>query len=419
MKNVLLATTALVAMAGAASAEVTWAGATDLGFNDDIQGGFYLDGNMDLTASVDLGDNVTATLTYGLDWENNNDLNDINATRYNDVTDLFYFGAPTAFADDDGMTWDAFPTIKIESSIGSLTWGDLNDGGASEMFYEDRDGMTRDVENHDSDTNPGFVAVLNYSSFSVSAGCAGLVDAVCDGYNYGAAASFAGVDLAVGYDDAANGAQTTAVSADYTMGALSMGVSYASATGATQSYRFDANAGGFDPRAASGSTKFTGPAYNETSLGLVLGYDVTDAINLGAYYANNSVAGDSYGVSATYTSGPLAVKAYFDQTAGYGYSNAGGTDADADGFLTGGVWTLAASSADAYGIDVSYEAMENLEIFAGYLDSTDASVDQGAYVGATYTVNDSISATLSYAEADEINGPEYMAGTSLFISASF
>jgi len=129
MKNVLFATTALVAMAGMASAEagVSFSGSVDAGYNDVIEGGLFWAADLSATGSVDMGDNVTVTVDVELfNWSQNNNAN-VNGTT---TVEIAYTG-------------DAFSA--------SLKIGDLNDKGASEYFYADRDGMSVDVENHDAD----------------------------------------------------------------------------------------------------------------------------------------------------------------------------------------------------------------------------------------------------------------------------
>jgi len=259
MKNVLFATTALVALAGAAAAEVSFSGDLTAGYNDEEEGGLFFDTDLDLSASVDMGDNVTATLSYELmaTSDNLDHVGDVDAT-----VEIAYTG---------------------DTLSASLKFGDLGDKGASEYFYADRDGMAVDVENHDSDRDVR--ALVEFGNFGVAVGCeiAGAGD--CDGMNVGLGATFGSVELGVGYDDDSNGqAAVTAVSADATFGAASVGVSYADSTA-------------------------------DTSIGVAVSYDVNDMITVGAYFASNDVASDAYGVSVDYASGPLSVGVFFDSAA--------------------------------------------------------------------------------------------------------
>ena len=350
MKNVLLTTTALVAFAGAAVADVSLSGGVDFGYNDEINADLFYDANVDISASVDMGDGYTASLTYGMDLESRDDAG---------VWGVGY----------SGLTWDEFPTVEITSPYGSLKGGDLDDKGASEYFYADRDGMSVDVENHDSSTSFDVRALAEFGAFGVAVGTQNLnrdTLGVPTGLNFGAGATFGDIEFGLGYDDKDNGGSAvTAVSADTTFSGVSVGVSYASIDG------------------------------GQNSTGIALGYDVSADLSVGVYYADNSVDGGNYGASADYAMGDLTAGAYYDH--------------------------IETGDFDQFGVDVSYAVMDNLTLFAGYLDldgqvSTDG---EGGYAGVVYDFNDSLSATVSYAEGDEISGPEFKDGTTVMLSASF
>lgn len=344
MKNVLLTTTALVAFAGAAAADVSWSAGADLGYNDDVKGGYFYDANLDVAASADLGDGYSASISYGFDLETGK----------------------------TGLQSDAYPTVEIIAPFGSLKGGDLGDKGASEYFYADRDGMALDVENHDSSARFDIRALAEFGDFGVAVG--GVDDGAgeLDGLNVGAGGTFGNVTVALGYDEEDAGAAsagtyvdsllaTTAVSLDTTFGGATVGLSY-----------------------------ITNDA--ETSTGVAVGFEVSADLSVGVYYANNDAAGDNYGASADYTMDALTVGAYYDHTE--------------------------ATDADAFGIDVSYAVSADVTAYAGYFDA-DLGADGVSYVGVVYAINDSVSATVSFAEANEISGPEFKNGTTVMLSASF
>ncbi len=337
MKNVLFATTALVAFAGAASAAshggmspaVSFSGEMTAGYNDVIDGGMFYDANVDVKAVVDMGDNVTATLTAGI-----------------------------ASGDETGSTLTFNPSIEIAYTgafDASLRVGDMNDKGASEYWYADRSGMAVDVENQDGATDAR--ALLQFGSFGVAVGCQLGGTNSCDGLNVGAGATFGSIKLGVGYDDGA-GTQTavTAVSADATFGSIDLGVSYATSTA-------------------------------EDSIGVEVG-TTFGAVKVGAYYASNTVSNDAYGVSAGYSAGALSIDAYYDD-----------------------------NGTATYGVDLGYAVNDALKASAGIFD--DGTATMKYYAGIEYTVNSNISATVSYANADEISGPEFKDGITALITASF
>ena len=397
MKNVLFTTTALVALAGAAAAEVSFSGELTAGYNDEIEGGLFWNADLDLSASVDMGDNVTATATVQLgDWINNggSDLNPV-------TVEIAYSGS-----------FDA-----------SLKYGDLGDKGASEYYYADRDGLVNDVENHDG--NEDVRAMLAFGNFGLAVGCSAVSNGTCDdGMNVGLGATFGSIEVGLGYDEAIGGGQVgqLGVSVDAEFGAMSVGVSYISSDWA--SYYFIADTDDSDAD-VQGTAQSFGPTIKENAYAVVIGYEVSSALSASAYYAENGYAGSAYGVGVDYTSGALTVSAYFDHTVGQGFQGTDGTDGDGDGQHTS--YSFGTDSDDSYGVDVSYAVNDQLTANAGVNIWSNTSNRGGVadtdgtsyYVGVDYAVNDAITATISYANADEISGPEYKDGISAFITASF
>jgi len=339
MKNVLFATTALVAMAGAATAQsISWGGDATVGYNDVIEGGVFANGTLTVKGSVDLGDNVTASASW-------------DAVTFSS-TGVTALGSNVIVAINfDNGTLNA-----------GLTWGDLNDKGASERYYADRSGMAVDVENQDNGVD--VVATVGFGNFNLAVGCGGVADNVCDGINIGAGATFGSIKLGIGYDVDSTVAPlqrgVTAVSVDATFGSIDVGVSYA--TGAVAL-----------------------PVLAETSIGVKVG-TTFGAVKVGAYYASNTVANDEYGFSADYSAGALSVGAYYDN-----------------------------NGVGSYGVDLAYDVTGQLTVSAG-LKNAGTMV---YYVGIDYAVNDNISATVSYATANIISGPKYKDGITALITASF
>ena len=337
MKNVLFATTALVAMTGSAFAAshggmsgttVAFSGAMTAGYNDVIEGGMFYDADLDLTATVDFGDSVVATLT-----------------------------TQVANGDETGGTFVFTPTVDIAYTGGSysasLRVGDMNDKGASEYFYKDRSGMAIDVENQDNGTHAR--ALVEFGNFGVAVGCDLTGSNACTGMNVGAGATFGSIKLGVGYDSAATtGGARTGVSADATFGSFDVGASYITDN-------------------------------TNNSIGVKVG-TTFGAAKVGAYYAMNSAAADEFGVSVDYTSGAMTVGAYYDN-----------------------------NGASTFGVDVGYAVSDSLKASVGV--KSGGSTDY--YAGIVYDVNSNISATVSYATADAISGPEFKDGITAMITAKF
>ena len=366
MKNVLFATTALVAMAGSAMAashgnniDLAWSGDFEIGYNDEVTGGSYAAASLGLDVTVDFGDSVTGAV--GIDF----------ATT--------------------GTTWTyvEFNYDAGNALSASLRYGDLLGAGASERYYSPADGMAVGVETHDGGND--VVAEVSFGSISVAAGCQVAAN-VCQGINVGAGATFGSIKLGLGYDSnelvAPLQRGVIAVSADATFGKFNVGVSYASGSAAA------AIPPVFGPPPVPGV-----PAkLAETSLGLAVG-GTFGAVEVGAYYAANSVAADAYGFTVDYSAGAMTVGAYYD-----------------------------AAAATSYGLDVAYDVSDSLTANAGYfngsatvytLGTPAATVGGYYYVGVDYAVNSNITATLSYATADAFGAPEYAQGISAFITASF
>ncbi len=132
----------------------------------------------------------------------------------------------------------------------------------------------------------------------------------------------------------------------------------------------------------------------ETSVGVAVGYDVSADLSVGVYYASNDVAGDNYGASASYVMGAMAVDVYYDH--------------------------VDLGDMEQFGFNASYAVSSDLTVYAGYFDADgEIGADEGGYAGVVYAINENLSATVSFAEADEIDGPEFKDGTSIFLSASF
>jgi len=135
MKHVLFTTTALVALSGAAMADVTWSGSASLGYNDGHQDGTPdgINGDIDLDVTLSNAGGYTATVTANIDSGADDALvigEDIDITT---PVASIHFGevveaANSAYSDVDGMTGlgsDEFTAqgsaILISASAGGMT----------------------------------------------------------------------------------------------------------------------------------------------------------------------------------------------------------------------------------------------------------------------------------------------------------
>ena len=369
MKSILLTTTAIVAFAGAAVADghtgVSFSGDASLGYNDDIENGFYWDVNVDVKGSAALDNGITATASA-----------ELNVASDDTV---------------DGNTTAEFDELKIviASEMASLSFGDLDP--VAEANYGGVDGdSTVGFNNKDAHLDVVFDAML-VAEVNVGGATAAL--------SYG-----------VSLDEfAPNGKSLDALQL-YATGALGM----LTVEGA---YQGEIGDNGESLLGLSASTTVagatvtaaylaeSGTADEESSIGLGVAYPV-GSVTVGGYYSINDVAENSYGVSADYAEGPIAVNAFYDFT-----GNTGSTD-----------------EVKEFGIEGSFDTGMGLTVLAGYISTDDASeADTTAqtYIAGAYDLGGGASVLVSYAENeanatdDEIGDPEYLHGTTVKLSFKF
>lgn len=332
MKKILLTTTALVAFAGAAAAEVSISGYAEMGINggtgqeaelfQDIDVTFAMsgetDGGLSFGASVDLDETTAGTTT-----------------------------------DDDHGT-----TVNISGAFGTLTLGDT-DGAMDWALTEANVGNAGSIGD-DETAHIGFLGsyldgqydgqIVRYNNTFGDFGVAisaeqdhvGGVDGEAGDYRdagfalglkYSIAAGSANIDLGLGYQSV-DGYALTATADDVTATLTADG---ATAVGASVSATFDSglSAGlvftSFDLDNAS----FDGGDETITHTGIGLGYTtgaITVSANYGVWDLSNDVSANGVGLAAKYDLGGGA-----SVHAGYGQSNidVDGNDASADSFSLG------------------------------------------------------------------------------------
>ena len=341
MKNVLFTTTAVAALAiggtafaaGHASGNFGISGSTDVGYNDDIEGGIFQETNVDIKASKDAGNGYTISghARLNLDW---------------------YEGTGES-------TNVEFKNIAVDTPVGKLEYADSFDGtGASDSFYKDRDGMAEDMSNGDGHAGLKWSGDFGEFGYAIDAGNLDGSSTVNAGdhFTLGAGGSFGAATVGLGFENNSHEGDgtVTGVSADFDLGGFDVGASYITSD-------------------------------VETSIGVAASTEITAGLTVGAYYATNDNAGDAYGVTLDYTMDALTVAVDWDDN---------GTTTNTE-------------------IDVSYDMGNGVVGYVGW-DEAD-----GAYVGAEVDVADGIKATIAYAEANEIGGPEFKDGTSAYLSLTY
>jgi len=210
MKNVLFTTTALVALSGAAMADVTWSGSASLGYNT---GGAIDEGiNTDIGLAVSMSNAGGYTATVSADMEGGDDItgSDIDITTpvvtisYGEVGEA----ANSAYSDTDGL-----------SGIASDEFTGNDDGGAL-LISASTGGMT--VGFSDDATLDG-----SASSFGISGDLGGVsfgIGSKDDDWGISASGSAMGGTVSVASEEI-DGVAGTGVSVTLPIGDMSMTVS--------------------------------------------------------------------------------------------------------------------------------------------------------------------------------------------------
>ena len=244
MKHVLLTTTALVALSGAAMADVTWSGSASLGYNDGhqaedaddvLEDGINTDIDLDvtmsnaggysatITAAMEGGGSITgsdiaittpvATINYGEVVEAAN-------SAYSDVDGMAGLGSDeftgdddsaavlvtasaggmtVGYSDDDAMDGGDFASFGISGSVGGVAFGIGSKGddwgiSASGSAFGGTIAVASEEIDGESETGVSVTVPLGESSVTVSA---------TDGDDWGASVStsLAGATISAGTDD--------------------------------------------------------------------------------------------------------------------------------------------------------------------------------------------------------------------------
>lgn len=276
MKRILLASASMFAFGGAAYADghtgVSFGGDAVLGFNEEVEGGFFY------------GADIVVTMTQELD-------NGLSVSATGDIN----------FADDDGDTTrrsDQLNTsyvLTLSSEMATLSFGNVDPVG---------DDIWSGVAGS---------AVAGFNDGGVHFDTA-LFDAILRGD-----VMYSGINAYVSFGvdtngDALGGEGFSAMqlAADGTFGAFGFILAYQEEFGPTPeiiAVAATASVIGADVKLAF-ETDGT-----ETSIGIGASYPV-GPVTLGGYFTSNDIADDSFGVSADYASGPISVSAAYDSNKG-------------------------------------------------------------------------------------------------------
>lgn len=380
MKSILLTTTALVAFAGAAVAEVSFSGSAALGYNDTLllnaddeqvgNNGFYWEGDLVVNLTQELDNGVTAGVQFDFDFADTSLGDPLVSGGYilsltTENAGLFFgdvaFAAQRHWVATGWMASDKFSEADGETAIrGDVAFGGFD--ASVSYVIADSDG---DLSGEDGDD--------------------------LDQLSIGARGDVGNFNVSLAYQ-----AEATLT-------------------------------GDYDPRGAG-----NGDFYNEETFGVSVGTTFAGASVRLAYADDTN--GDSLGVSASYPVGPLTLSgAYVSESRGDDSWRARAVYSDGPVSLTANYEVRTTrSGADIgvgvwrYNVEGSYDLGNGLVARAGYLDRENWDGD-AFYVAGEYDLGAGATLLVSYAEAnhpgfaldDEVGAPEYQVGTTVEVSFKF
>ena len=363
MKNTLLASTALVAFAGAAFAEghtgISFSGSASLGYNSSDNVPFVGDDNEGFYSDLDLVAGFAAELDNGLTAAASLNLDNLDGT-----------GSAT----EQGYDY----TLSLTSETAGLYYGDTS------FAAENHWASAGDMESDGFSEADGEVVLRGDVTFG----------------DVSASISYALAD-ANNLDNVIDDLTQLSVGVSADLGTFNVALAF-------QEETLEAYAGNGD---------FTA---NEV-FGLSVGTTFGGADVRIAYAEDNN--SDSLGVKASFPAGPVVATVYFVSES-VGDDNMGINLAYSDGPLAVSLDVQDDQGVSKVGLEGSYDMGNGMTAFAGYLTTDNASEDR-FYVAGNYDLGSGASVLVSYAsdesneDGDEIGAGDYQDGTTVEISFAF
>lgn len=377
MKNILLTTTALVAFAGAAAAEVSFKGDAKLGYNDKVKDGFYWEAGLGVTAEQELNNGLTAGFTLDVDL---------------DIKDSSTF--------TNGQIATSDYVLYLKSDTASLYYGDTKP--AVEQLFEDN-----------VKTPVHEASMLDQETFiedsDVDGGTPSNVEAVLR-----AETEMAGFKAAVSafiFDDGAPAGNEEA-------GAVQLAV-----TGAISNINV-----GLAYQAAEKDLLDEKSNDADELFGLYAGTTFSGADVQLSYVKNATTKEDSLGLKGSYNFGAFTVGAFYSKESVKDQDNYGVEVAYKQGAIAADFWhRVTAKDVSETGLEGSYDFSNGLVAKAGYINTDPATGKNTAafYVAGEYDLGSDASLLVSYAKDeanatnDAIGDPEYYSGATVAVSFKF
>ena len=366
MKNVLFASTALVALAGAAAADVTVSGNAEMGiFGRDADGGASGDG-VDTQFATDI--DVTFTMTGETD-------NGLSFGASIDIDEGGSGAAAVANDQDDGgiavFLSGAFGTVTLGDTDGALDWaltevafnsGSLRDDETEHAGYNGNAGLDGaglgdgQILRYDYTVGDfGFaVSVEQLDAAGTPDDAANSIEGETLGIGFRYSGEFAGIDLGfgLGYQnhngDGGVDADAIGASLNSTFGSITAGISYLALDDDTNSLTTKGGTGSYDHVGV-------GVGYTEGAISASLNYGIYD-FDDGT--DSSDLDYDHVGVGIGYSSGAISA------SANYGHYDYDDGD-EAEGFGLSAAYDLGGGASVQFGYgDSEFRDDTNRETFS-------------------------------------------------------
>lgn len=334
---------ALVASAHAADFSLDMEGEATFGFNDQLPNNTYLESEVTIEASQTFDNGFGWALTFDLEGEK--------------------------FGWGEEVDYDDAVLLEVLTPIGTLAYGDMNKKGASELFYNDLDGMDIDVVRY----KDGYPSLRWHGDIG-------------DSFSY-----------AVSSRNVINDIEETSVGFGYETDRFELGLAWDRGS----EKQDEAYAATVEAYAEHGNAEMTYTlSYIETAEASAFGIGVEaefDSLTIEASYAFNNVDGvaDGYGLGVEYEQGPWAIEATYEDT---------GEEEETE-------------------IAVAYEladfAPNGTTVYMGHLYEEGSEEDTGYYAGVGFGIADNTTFGVAYSETDEGGDLIVEPGWSMMLTVAF
>ena len=354
MKSILLASTAVIALAGAAAAEVSFGGSATLGFNSNSTSGndgFYWDANVAVTLSQTLDNGLTASASFDFDVASSTGTGSVSLTASGYVLSLT--------SDNYGLF---FGDTEFAATGHWASAGDMENDGFSEA-----DGET--VLRGDMSFG-GWDASVSYIWDEANNGG----DDTLDQLSVGASGAFGSVNVAVAYqaEDTDVGTAGGDFNPDNVFG-LSVGTSFSGAD-VTFAYVSNVTAG-------------------DNSIGIKVAYPV-GPVTLTGYFVSESAGADNWGINAAYANGPIAVALDFQNDQGTELWSLQGSYDVGNGLV---VYAGLDDNGDDYYVGGAYDLGGGASLLVSYADDSDGDEGGDDDIGANdYQVGTTVEVSFAF-----------------------